>query len=694
MRRGGAKPTYHCAICEQSFTSKAALQHHTANHSDISSKQLVCAVCGWCFDDSHALELHQIQSSHGNSQSAPFNPPNESLKAPAETFDMAVTCDRCDKTFKTQKRFSNHRSDMASNCADWRYTASNHFVASLAVPQGYVDLDKPKDEVPSNPSYKDFSASSSSSETGTVDSENGVKCRACRRVFHSRGQYNNHMLGCTPILSSKKNREVLQATGPGSSTSLVANHIRVGAQQRHTPAAAPAPHASPFAFTSSAPTNDLATFFCNANGCSMSFRSEAGLRQHKNDAHGVGSQALNPNGRAVRERMRQEGLLLPPPPASPRGRGGQRSRPVPRASPSASRMVPSALPAPPAPRMAPPHRTTQQVPPQPPPFTRPMPTQHHIPPPQTVQPPASISISGVAELDQAKHIQAKILRLLIQSDIFIQHYGSMNVCGIDWTRIGVAKQNEVIAMFNTMCHLPKILQGEYVPAPKAFKDDYNAEYPHSDFEPSPTRNPSNPALGAVAISCSKVVLKGGLQEIVKIAAVDLVTCRILMNHLVCTDGHAEVSDWRSAITGLFSWKDMEAARKSGYKVFKGWAAARAALHKFVDKKTIVVGHNLRSDLDSLRMIHGRAVDIAKVVEKAAQGPLSKAQLGLDSLCRDYPDIRLSSDPDYGRDSLMNAFAIREFGLWSLKNNEEFVRKAKQKSRDYQIIMPKAAVVVA
>lgn len=303
-------------------------------------------------------------------------------------------------------------------------------------------------------------------------------------------------------------------------------------------------------------------------------------------------------------------------------------------------------------------------------------------------------MSGVAELDQAKQVQAKILRLLIQSDIFIQHDGKMNVCGIDWTRIGVAKQHEVVAMFDTMCHLPKILQGEYVPAPKAFKDDYNTEYPFSDFEPSPARNPLKPALDVVAISCSKVVLKGGFQEMVKIAAVDLATCQILMNHLVCTDSHAEVLDWRSAVTGLFSWKDMEAARKSGYKVFKGWMAALNALHKFIDKETIVVGHNLRSDLDSLRMVHGRAVDIAKVVEKAAQGPLSKAQLALDSLCKTYSEISLRSDPEYGRDSLMNAFAVREFGLWALKNREQLARIAKQKSLDYQATMPRAAVVGA
>jgi hypothetical protein len=303
-------------------------------------------------------------------------------------------------------------------------------------------------------------------------------------------------------------------------------------------------------------------------------------------------------------------------------------------------------------------------------------------------------MGGAAEMDQAKYIQGKILRLLIQSDIFIHHDGKVTVCGIDWTRIGVAKQHEVVGMFDKMCHLPKMLQGEYLPPPKAFKDEYSAQYLSTDFESSPTRDLAKPGLGVIALSCNKVTLVDGRQEVVKIAAVDLVTCRILMNHLVCTDPHTEVKDWRSQITGLFSWRDMDGARLAGYKVFKGWAAARSTLWKFVDKETIIVGHNLRSDLDALRMIHGRAVDIAKVVEKAAKGPLSKAALGLDSLCRKYPEVRLTSDPEYGRDCLMNAFAARQFGLWVIKNQEKLDKAARQESIALQVLMPKTDVTVA
>ncbi|KAI4949112.1 hypothetical protein J4E91_005576 [Alternaria rosae] len=544
----------------------------------------------------------------------------------------------------------------------------------MAIATGYVDLDKPNDE-PSVVSNYDDSASSSSN---SIDSDIGIKCKDCKRTFHSMGHYNNHMLGCTPVSTTTQVREVLPATASGSSP-LIVNHMRAAT------ARVPTPRAQTSSNVSSTPTSDPAAFICNSNGCNRSFRSEAGLKQHKQDAHGIGGQALNLAGRDAwmlsnreRERMRQEGLLQQNP--SSRGRGGQGGRPTPRGAPSGPRATSPT--------------TRQNIPQQQSAFARPTPQQPRLPVPQLPHTPTSINMGGVADLEQAKSIQAKTQRLLIQSDVFILHDGKINVCDILWTRVGVAKQYDVVTMLDGMCHLPKMLQGEYIPPPKALKEDYKAQYLSGDFKPSPERNIAKPGLGAVAIACSKVLLGDGCPEVVKIAAIDLVTSRILMNHLVCTDPRATVKDWYSSVTGLFSWGDMEGARKAGYRIFKGWAAARDALHRFVDKETIIVGYNLRSDLDALRMIHGRAVDIAKVVEKAAQGPLSKAQLALDGLCCDYPAINLKSDPEYGRDSLMNAFAVREFGLWAIKNNDKLVLVARQKSREYQLVMPKAAVAGA
>ena len=290
-------------------------------------------------------------------------------------------------------------------------------------------------------------------------------------------------------------------------------------------------------------------------------------------------------------------------------------------------------------------------------------------------------------MEQAKSICGKMLPLLLQSDIFIHHDGKLSVNGIDWTRIGVERQSAAVEMFDEMCHLPRRLQSlEYVPAPKTFMAEYTAQYPVKEFASAPIRNSAELSLSVIALACSKVVLNNGCHEIVKIAAVDVLSCRVLMSHLVCTDPNAQVSNWCSSTTGLKSFKDMEDARQAGYKVLNGWAAARSALFKFIDQDTVIIGHNLRSDLDALRIIHGRAIDIVKVIEKAAQGPLSKVQVSLDSWCRDVTNIaKLHTNPVFGHDCVMNAFAAREIGLWAIKNREQFVKMARQMTKEYQMV---------
>jgi hypothetical protein len=290
---------------------------------------------------------------------------------------------------------------------------------------------------------------------------------------------------------------------------------------------------------------------------------------------------------------------------------------------------------------------------------------------------------------QAEEIRPLIVRLNLQDDIELQEDGSITCAGIAWKRMRVINQTDIVSSFIALCHLPKPLwQDNYVPAPMAFRDEYDGPaYPLSGFKNSP--NPSTPrsALNVVVISCIKIDLADGLRQVVKIAAVDVATCRILMNHLVCNDPKASVKDWKTSVTGMTSFQDMEQARLNGYKVFRGHMAARGALSKFVDDNTVIVGHNLRADLDALRMVHGCAVDVAKVIEKAAGGPLSKRQLQLNTLSRDFSRKPLSPPGRFGRDALQNAFAIRELALWCIKNPEQLSKQARQLTTDYQRMMP-------
>jgi hypothetical protein len=295
---------------------------------------------------------------------------------------------------------------------------------------------------------------------------------------------------------------------------------------------------------------------------------------------------------------------------------------------------------------------------------------------------------GPEDAEQAENVAGKIMRLILQVDIVIQHDGKITYSGLGWTRIGAPKQADIVHKFDELCHLPRFLQDEeFVPAPITLKDDYQYYNPVADFKNSPDPSPNHHGLGVVAVACSKIKMANGCLEAVKIAAVDVATCRILMSHLVCGKPTVPVQNWNTEVTGLRGFDDMEAARQEGYKVLKGWQAARAALWKFIDKETILIGHNLRTDLDALRMIHGRAVDVAKEFEQAANGPLSRQQISLESLSRGLLEKELPTDPRFGRDALLNAFAVRELALCRIKFDDKWVKLAKAKSLEYQRAAP-------
>jgi hypothetical protein len=732
---------YHCGMCYEKLPTRAALDSHTRDHEEAEIPKLACPVCPFRFNDSLALEAHKLQNEHfvDQREQRPMKPPvslkpfaglssphknqPSSLLPPASrTRTEEFVCDRCTQTFRSRQDYNNHRSYHNNGpCADHNHKTSPKNRV------GYWDPDKPEKMMQQTLAYvssEDSGVSVAYTPTNLSDGE--IWCHKCRNKFGSLAKYSTHALWCVakhgslidraPVVRGSmapsvmsKTYEVQPATpvsqqhfsrpalNYAKDVSLQPQHV---VPQHSSQNGRPAP---PPALAADVPsyTSGLNDFACNYQGCGKTYKSEPALNVHKVDSHGIGGRRMDLQGKdawmktqRAREISKAQGTFNLPP--SPSG-GYGRDRCVP---PQVAR-APSPVAHKSSRAFDPQARQPNSAPGPIPAFGRPLklPTLPHggahsaarapAPTHHPVQLPTSQNMGGVLEMEQAMYIQGKILRLLIQSNIFIHHDGRMAVCDIDWTRIGVQKQPEVVGVFDSMCHLPKVLQDEYLPPPQTFAAEYKVPYPASEFETSPPRDRFKPGLGVVVLSCSKVVLLNGLQEAVKIAAIDLTTCRILLNHFVCTNPSALVADWRSPETGLFSWDDMESARRSGFKILRGWSAARSALWKFIDKDTVIVGHNLRSDLDALRMVHGRAVDIAKVAEKAAKGPLSKVQLSLDSLCRAYPPAMLKSDSEFGREPLINAFATREMGLWVVKNKEKFERDIRQKSVDYQALRPKA-----
>ncbi|KAF9737999.1 hypothetical protein PMIN03_007520 [Paraphaeosphaeria minitans] len=763
----GRREMHHCALCSNTFKSKAAYNQHLATHEEPGKTQWPCSVCGFTFGDSYALETHKAQTRHSGEK---------------------YTCDKCGSVFQTHSKLKQH-SQFPSPC--YAVTSGTGHIRNTPLSQiretatktptqaygraGYFDLDTPSSvKAPVVLPYGN--AQDAPSRSSTPSDVSGVYCHDCRGAFQSMASYKRHCLSCTV-----QNRATVEsgdtatqagaclvpssqgshgtATNPAtmvtcrlgscnrsfvsqaaleqherdahdrlkcgvdgcaskfqSQTALdqhrKANHIflcdaagcvkpflsqaklaehkknshAVGSQappidqptQWHPAPTAPdapiqaAPSQAPVALplVPTPPTVTSRSLICGLNNCSRVFRSEAGLKQHKIDSHSVGDRGLDLERKdsrmlpqSSRNQLQNLGLHRPS------GSVPQPSRGIRHAVPLSTVGVPRHAQAPVAARQS--LRNPVHVP------LLPVPVPNDLP------------IASPADIDQANDLHDKIMRMLITADTAIHHTGKIVYDGVEWVRVSVDRQNEVASKFDELVHLKRLSkQGQakhHVSYPTVFQGDFVGDYLGSNFEQLP--EPRNGSLSVVALCCSKVLLENQCEELVKIAAVDVLTGRPLMSYLVCTSATENIRDWRASLTGLSSFQDFEAARAQKFRILKGWTAARAALGKFVDQNTIFLGYNLRCDLDAFRIRHGRCVDLVKVIEKAAEKrPLSKVQLRLEALLRDLLEKRLPTDR-FGRDCLHDAFAVRELALYSIKHNEKFVKYVKDKAREYGLLNP-------
>ncbi|KAF2810063.1 uncharacterized protein BDZ99DRAFT_462676 [Mytilinidion resinicola] len=245
-----------------------------------------------------------------------------------------------------------------------------------------------------------------------------------------------------------------------------------------------------------------------------------------------------------------------------------------------------------------------------------------------------------------------------------------------WHGVAFEHHDILLKALYWRCHV-SIADRKTKSIPSAFDDAHsNDGQEDSAFELSPAPAHGVQKQTAVTLACHKVIVEGGMNEIVLLSVLDFFTGEVLLNHLVLPEDHVE--NWRTRITG-FKEKTIPDAVEAGYAVLDGWKAARQALWLLIDASTVIVGYQLRETLDALRMIHGCGVDGAILVQEAAGTSLSKKELRLENLSRDLLGQELKSDNEAGRDCLEIAFAAREFVIWSTKNKEQLVKWGKAKA---------------
>jgi DNA polymerase III epsilon subunit-like protein len=183
--------------------------------------------------------------------------------------------------------------------------------------------------------------------------------------------------------------------------------------------------------------------------------------------------------------------------------------------------------------------------------------------------------------------------------------------------------------------------------------------------PPPTKDHKSKA---VVLDCEMAGTLNGGSTLIQVCAIDYLTGEILLNHLVRPK--EEVHDMRKQIHGI-TLAATEAAVASGVG-FDGWEDARTELWKHIDSDTILIGHSLNHDLESLGILHEHVVDsfiLAKEVFSIKGGyglvDLSKECLGVDLRGKKGEDVHSCLD---------DVKATREVVLAMLKKYEAQLQK--------------------
>ncbi|GKZ29003.1 hypothetical protein AbraIFM66950_002252 [Aspergillus brasiliensis] len=177
------------------------------------------------------------------------------------------------------------------------------------------------------------------------------------------------------------------------------------------------------------------------------------------------------------------------------------------------------------------------------------------------------------------------------------------------------------------------------------------------------------ARDAVVIDCEMVQAEKGRRVIAYLAAVDFLTGEVLINSYV--DPLRRVHNWKTRYSGITA-KAMKNAKANG-KALRGWTGARKALWDWIDSDTVLIGHDIKHDLNCLGMVHPRIVDSAILTAEAAFKPRReflrlRRIWSLKVLSRVFLD-RYIQNSSNGHSALQDAVATKDVVMFCLEKPE-------------------------
>ena len=181
----------------------------------------------------------------------------------------------------------------------------------------------------------------------------------------------------------------------------------------------------------------------------------------------------------------------------------------------------------------------------------------------------------------------------------------------------------------------------------------------------------------MALDCEMAGIAGGGSEVILLCATDFLTGTVLIDRLVCPS--VAITDMRTRIHGVTK-SSLDKSTSQG-QALAGWGEARSELWKYINDKTILVGHALEHDLGALRMIHPRVVDSSILSEITVGG--RRVQFGLHKLSSELPRIEIRKGEDGIHDCMEDVLAAREVVLFCTRsrNKKAFKSWTEAKKRE-------------
>ncbi|GJE84208.1 ribonuclease H-like protein [Phanerochaete sordida] len=144
-------------------------------------------------------------------------------------------------------------------------------------------------------------------------------------------------------------------------------------------------------------------------------------------------------------------------------------------------------------------------------------------------------------------------------------------------------------------------------------EDLHKRHPFSHTRSADTDEPDT-ALDIVALDCEMIYSTGGMR-VARVSVVDS-TGREIFDEFIKMDEGVEVIDFNTRFSGITPENYAQAVSTL--------ATVRKSLDRFINKKTIIIGHALENDLKTLRMIHHRCVDTVALFPHPSGPPYRRA----------------------------------------------------------------------